>query len=303
MDRLERRIRRHVLDSLPAAGRAHLADDDLAGLLIEYGTWRDRFVSPARRAVKVSRELAGRQEATTYASHLAVLQAKLETGTDITTHLSERVRDPFANTAAPKLEHRSDRDALLSDWGIHHLHLTNRANAVTIPRGRDVLLAAFTEATAYLITIVAHPTATDGWATQDIFDIVARNWPSEGLVHQVKDVVGLSQQYSDHDRRALRNAGVATFMEVDGKVYAPGRLGQTTAGTPMMITRGVNELMWKLKSWRDDFDGMLSKASDINDFVYWTPAVQAPLPGFEEYAGFAGAASGGPVFVAAARIV
>jgi hypothetical protein len=254
------------------------------------------------RTVKFSNELSSSSAAAQFASALEVLKTKLEAGTDITPHLSERVIDPFINTRAPGLEHRTDRDSLLSDWGLHHLHLTDRPNATRVKRGDHVLLTAFTDDTAYFVTIVAHATATGGWSTQDIFNILARNWEKEGLVQPLKPFVGLGDKHSDDDRRQLRNAGITTFMEVDGQVYAPGRLGQTTGGTPMMITRRVNDTMWKLKPWRDDFDGMLSRCG-ISEHVYWTPRIELTLRGFEEWAGFSATLSSGHVFVPAARII
>jgi hypothetical protein len=58
VDRLERIICRHVLDSMPPSAQTHLQGKRVADLLIEYGTWRDRFVAPVPRTVKFSRELS-----------------------------------------------------------------------------------------------------------------------------------------------------------------------------------------------------------------------------------------------------
>lgn len=302
VDRLERMISRHVLESMPSSAQTHLADKRVSDLLIEYGTWRDRFVSPTPRTVKLSRELKASPKATKYQAGLDTLKAKLEAGADISAHLSDRMNDPFSNTKAPSLEHRSDRDTLLSDWGLHHLHLTDRPNASTVKRGDDVLLAAFTDSTAYFVTIVPHPTKQEGWARQDVFDILARNWAKDNVVLPLKNAVGIHNKYSDDDLRSLRNSGITSFMAVDGRVYASGRLGQTAAGTPMMITRRVNDTMWHLKPWRDDFDDALAKAG-ISEPAYWTPATQLTVPGFEEWAGFSATLSTGPIFVRAARIV
>ena len=94
----------------------HLDPLPISDLLCEYQTWRYRFVAPVPRTVHVARELKTSEVGKVYAAELAILRAKLEAGEDVTQHLSNRIHDPFTNTAAPKMEHRTDRDALLSIW-------------------------------------------------------------------------------------------------------------------------------------------------------------------------------------------
>jgi hypothetical protein len=302
VDRLEKKIARHVLKSMPGADE-QLADQPTRVLLTEYRTWRDRFVAPVARTVKVSRELAKGPFGATYATEISILKAKIEAGDDIAPHLSERIQDPFSNRAAPNMEHRSDRDGLLSIGGRHHLHLTDRPNAKTIRRGDDVLIAAFIGDTSYFVAIVPHPTKDRGWATQDIFNSLARNWPNAGIVLQSKTAIGLTRQLNDEERRALHNAGVTTMMEVDGKVYVPGRLGQMSDGTPAAIARAVMGDMWQLTRCREDFEGTLRSVTPIPEFAYWTPDIDVRLRGFEEYFGFSTKAPSGHLFVPIGRII
>jgi hypothetical protein len=282
---LEEHVRQHVLGAMPDAERAGLASLRLNDLLIEYRTWRGRFIPPQPRSVHWSDELRSSPGAETYREALDVLERKVEEGEDLTPHLSGLVHRPFDNVAAPALEHRTDRDALLADWGIHHLHLSSRLKKGVAARGDDVLLAIFTERDAFFVGIRPHPKHAN-WAAEEIFAIVVANWPEDGLVHELRGVVGLSQQYSDDDRRALRNAGINMMMEIDGKVFAPGPLGQTIAGTPLGVTRAVQALMWELGAWRKDFDGCLAQVPDALPDAKWRPGIHAPRPGFEEYCGF-----------------
>lgn len=73
--------------------------------------------------------------------------ARFEAGNDLAPHLSARVHNPFKNTAAPALEHRTDRDSLLADWGVHHLHVSARMRKGVAARGDGVLLGVFRRTT------------------------------------------------------------------------------------------------------------------------------------------------------------
>lgn len=282
---LEEDVRQHVLGAMPDAERAGLASLRLSDLLIEYQTWRGRFIPPQPRSVHWSNELRSSPEVETYCEALDVLERKVEDGKDLTPHLSSLVHRPFDNVDAPVLEHRTDRDALLADWGIHHLHLSSRLKKGVAVRGDDVLLAMFTEHDAFFVSIRPHPKNAN-WAAKEIFAIVARNWPNDGLVHDVPWVIGLTREYSDDDHRALRNAGFNTALEIDGKVFAPGPLGQTLAGTPLSVTRAVQALMRELSAWSKDFAGRLAQVSDAPPNAKWRPGIHSPRPGFEEYCGF-----------------
>ncbi|MGC1852115.1 MAG: hypothetical protein WA687_06720 [Solirubrobacterales bacterium] len=116
---------------------------------------------------------------------------------------------------------------------------------------------------------------------------------------ELKGVIGLSQQYDDDDRAKLRKAGLSGPVEVDGKVYSLlASLGQTTAGTPIEATRGMQKLMWALREWEKDFRGKLRSAG-ANPYSYWLPKIESPIPGFEEHAGFSHAGN----FVGVGRII
>lgn len=295
VDRLERVAKRHVLRSIPAEGLAHLEGLSLANLLIEYRVLRGRFVAPVPRTVHVSRELRSSRKASAHRTVLNGLITKIEDGVDLTPHLSRRIVRPFRSVTPTEPSRRSDRDLLLGEWGVHHLHLSLelRRDGMT-ERSKDVLFAVFDDENAYLIGIFAHPDEAN-WAAEDIFAVMVRNWPNAGLVHQAHGVIGLSQHHSDEDRLKLRNSGISNIMEIDGKVFMPGRLGQTTAGTPIQATREVNNLMWQLRAWRENAQARLDKTEGVPAGAYWFAAIHQALPGFEEYCGFATASTFVPV--------
>lgn len=282
VDRLERLVRRHILAALPDDGRPELAAASLSDLLIAYRSWRNRFVRPVPREVHRSPELANHVNAALHCQAIDAIEQKLTAGQDVTPHLSRAV-------------HRLGRDPLLADWGIHHLHLSTTLDPDGFAeRTGDVLLVACTQTAAYLLDVRTHERDGDNWAAESIFAILVRNWPRSGLVQPLKSVTGLAQHYTDAERRTLRQAGVANLLEIDGRVYVPGRFGQTTAGTPIEATRATNAFMWELRDWREsDPYERLEQVDKAPVGGYWTPAVHVVEAGFEEWAGF----RAGAVFV------
>ena len=69
--------------------------------------------------------------------------------------------------------------------------------------------------------------------------------------------VKLACAISEDEHMQLRKGGVATLMEVDGRVVLPG-LGMTTAGTPARVTVRVNKIAWALTDLREHLDARLS---------------------------------------------
>jgi hypothetical protein len=273
-----------VLRSVPADAVAPLEPLTFANLLIEYRVWRHRFVAPVPRKVVISQELR-KSGAGVYQAAFDVIKQKIEHGGDLTPYLSTLIHQPFRNASPTR---QGNRDYLLSDWGVHHLHLATelRANG-TSERTKDVMFAMFVQDTAYLMCLYPHPKEAN-WADEDVFAIVVRNWPNANLVHRSLSGVTMVSKPSSEGRLKLREAGVMTPMEIDGKLYVPGNFGLTTAGTPIHLTREVNQLMWNLRGWRDgDPLERLRNTQGVRHDAYWTAAVHAPVPGFEEYGGFA----------------
>jgi hypothetical protein len=287
VDRLRDGIRLHVLEVMPSEGRSMLEELRLDGLLVEYRTWRGRFISPIPRKVSLSHEL---QTLDRHRPAIAALASKFERGEDVTAHLSHRIHEPFKNLRAPALQHRTDRDSLLADWGIHHLHLGG------LRRGDEVLFVFVTDDVAYFIDVKRHP-KYENWAAKEIFATMVRNWPDAGLATELANLRPLSTP-TDADRLALRDAGTLSLVDVGDKVYLPGRLGQTTAGTPVDVTREVDALLRRLAAFHPDPDRSITAAAiaapAVDDDLpqpppnaTWFPLIDIVQRGFEEHCGFA----------------
>jgi hypothetical protein len=157
------------------------------------------------------------------------------------------------------LSHRKDLDLLLNDWGIHDLHISSNIEADGfVRRGGPVIFAIFKSDRAYFIDIMQHR----DWAREHIIRVILENWPNDGLVNEIKGVVGLSRSYSDDERAKIRAAGISTFVEIDGHVYMPA-LGITTAGTSTVVSMRAMRILRALKDFDQQMKGTPTKIIDI----------------------------------------
>ncbi len=285
VERLESRIRRHITEAMPAKP-GYIEEQTLSSLLIDYRVWRGRFVEPRPRRLHLSREHQKSQSSKEHSAALAAIESKITNGEDLNPHLSTRTARPVGGASADPLSQRGDRDLLLAAWGVHHLHLSTEPwrNGFNERTG-DVLFVVFRACDAYALGVFRHP-RHENWAAEEIFAVMARNWPEAGLVLAAEYATGLSQEYSDPARLELREAGMNTSLLVDGKVYSPSGIGMTLDGSPLQAVRESNALIWELKRWREDPDRLLGEVEGVPSSAYWLPAIQAPVPGFEEYCGF-----------------
>lgn len=250
VDRLEELIRRHLLGELGRDASGDLTGATLASLVITYLNWRSRFIPARPRDVHLATELVASSKYTKHRVAVDELVRKMHAGEDLTPHLSRAVATAYVPQAfrPPKRHRRADLDLLVAEWDIHHLHVsTTIADDGFVERGDDLLFGHFAEHDAYLIGIFPH----GSWATKEIVRVCVRNWPSAEIFPEARGVLSLAKPDADDDTRLrLRQAGVTSFLEIDGKVYMPQ--GQTTAGTPMHATQSSNQLMHALRELREN---------------------------------------------------
>jgi hypothetical protein len=301
VEELEELIRERISTKMPTQP-GYLEDQSLVHLMIDYRTWRGRFVRPGPRKVHRSFEMNKSLRSARHAGVLVEIEAKLIAGEDINGHLSTRIENALGADVSPSesLQKRRDRDLLLAEWGIHHLHLSTRAHKRKrgfFERTDDVLFAVFQDSDAYLLGIYRHP-EHENWAAEEVFAVLVRNWPEAGLVNESEFANGLAQDFSDEDRLALRSFGVNTGLKVDGKIYSPGGLGMSLDGTPLETVMVAQQVMWELEQCRKDPAGWLAGVQGVPSSAEWRPHLHTPVPGFVEYAGFLA----GSTFVPAGRL-
>ena len=95
-------------------------------------------------------------------------------------------------------------------------------------RDDPLLFAMFMPSKAYLLDIGTH----DSFADDQLVKIAVSNWPSDELFLEMKGILGLRSggRRSSEDRRQLRGAGIASFVQIGDRVFSPPG-GISTAGT------------------------------------------------------------------------
>lgn len=202
-------------------------------LLITYLTWQHRSIPSEPRSLLTTDRFDRRRAEIdgTARRRLHRLLAIIETGRDLTPYLSRRVVTAWADHH-PKTpaQHHKHLDSLLFGWGIHHLHL------LTPGRGDELLLGIFSDDEALLIDVGDHEDFDDETL---VVDAIRR---APHLFHSLQPDISLVTDVAGH-HADLRNHGISTMFEVDGRVYAPRGIGLSVAGTPLEATRSSNRVM------------------------------------------------------------
>jgi hypothetical protein len=252
----EKDIREHVLANLPhdPGQEQELAALDAFELLIIFRNWQNRFVRVQPWRVHRSAALTTNPFSTdpTYQPALEQIVEILSKGQDVTPHLSRGVRHAYqsANTNQIPLGRRQDLDLLLNDWGVHHLHLSTRLGADGfVKRTEHLLFATFGSQDAYLIDIMKH----GDWTREHVLEVMIKEWPEAGLAHELKGVVRLAARTTEAEREMLRNSGINSPFEFEGKFYIPKK-GLTSAGTSVPMTMEVNRVAHSIRWFRNELD-------------------------------------------------
>lgn len=239
-------LRAYVLSTLPHEKGAHeeLEADSTSELLIHYFNWYCRLVPQARRRVHKSRELKRKLQDSPTATRRAIreIEEDISRGNDLTRYLSRGIRYGYISrkNAPKKHKDRRDRDLMLYDWGLHHLHLSTIVDRdAFVVRTEDLLFVGFLAKDAYLIDVAPH----GSWYLRSLLETIVLNWPRSGLLTSMKGVTGLTTTYTEQEGLELREAGVAANMlEFQGGVWVP-RDFVTTAGTSGRATRRADFIL------------------------------------------------------------
>jgi len=246
---------RHMMCALPIDPSATMRELDFRSLHQVYATWRGRVPAAHARRVHVSHELLANPDRAGYGDGLAAVVRDIALGNNLRRRMSTAIEHAYAPHGAPLLARRRrlrHLDRLLADWGIHHLHLhsePHRTRPAFTRRSPHVLLAAIRPHDAYLIDIRAHESDGANWSELAILETVVRNWPDAGILQAANYATGLKGgNWSDEDRRALREAGVSTGIEIDGRVWSAS--GQGATGIPQPVATHCMGVSWILMGYQ-----------------------------------------------------
>lgn len=238
---LKESARQWVLTNLPydrgdAALAAYLTGLDAHDLLVVFHNWMSRLVKPQPRVVYQSAAYRSNPLTAQRASDLALLVADIEQGCDLKKYLS---RDIARAPAGVPGDRRPDLDPMLNDWGVHHLHISSVVDVDGfVRRDGPLLFVVFKPDAAYFIDIMSHL----DWTRDHVLEVLASEWPTSGVIHEVKGVERLAWPVTEDDRRILRKNQINAWFEFGGKVFAPAG-GVSAAGTTVAATRATDRLL------------------------------------------------------------
>ncbi len=223
---------------------------------IHFGVHR-RLVSPNPRQILKSKDFACSPK---YQGALDQIERIIQDGDDLTPYLSTKIKEVDYN------------DALLNDWGIHHLHLGTKVELNGfMNRTGPLLYCRFEEDNVYFIAILPHGSLT----MQKLIKTVHQNWPeslSQFRAHGFK-----GSQLTDKEIKELRrkNANYCLEVEPDISYLFPGG-GTTPVGTNATDAIRASYLLEQIRQAEQDlidmFPGIEERAKQRGKF-FPDPAV------------------------------
>lgn len=186
-------------------------------LLAQYFYVVERMIPEIPRSVHFSSELSTNLTGmdSKWANFVQNIKQHFEDGRDVLKFLSKGA-----------LNARS-QDGLLTDFGIHHLHLGNkRSESETFVERSDYLLFVFIESSnVYFLDLRRHPNANIpgdyGWSDQDYLKIMQSNWPEVLRKYSLKRATGTI--VSDEQKKTLQELNINVISSFGGEaIFSPG---------------------------------------------------------------------------------
>ncbi len=176
------------------------AEKKIDDVCLKFFNLNRRFIQQKVRRIEKSKEFICPAQ---FQKNLNKLEERIKNGEDLT---------PFLSRFIFKLDFR---DALLNDWGVHHLHLGELKDPKKLSEGHnEVLYAYFTDTTAYFIQIMTHK----DWYQPETINTLHNNWPD--LIKSYKLDSSIKGESDEVKIRKWRQGGVSTAISTpDGTTY------------------------------------------------------------------------------------
>jgi hypothetical protein len=228
-----------------------LSNDKIA---ILYFALQQRIIEIKPRNVLISQEFLCPQE---LEAGLELIKNKILNGENIRPNQSRLLK---------KID---NKDGLLFDWDIHHLHLgTNIESDGFVNRTGPLLYVRFDDENAYLLNVESH----GAWTMQKLLKIIHRNWPQSIENFRINDAISLSTNFSDEDLKDLRGAQINSLIEVaPGAIYIGpgwGIVGSGDSGKAVMNQLEHRRELIKLENQlKNNTENFISPVFENLDFI------------------------------------
>ncbi|MNG96012.1 hypothetical protein D3C81_212890 [compost metagenome] len=227
--------------------------------------FRCRYIAPLPRKIALSNAFPKASLPPSAQRGLSSLLRKFTTGENVNPYQGRGliIRN---DTSGSKKHARTD--LLYADWNMLHFHLSDEI----IPSGQF-----FSKPADYLafcmiggdvvavVDVLPHPDRA-GFANTDLFATLANSWPQYIAQYELNGILA-GNTFSSSDISQLREAGVTTFIEHDGKVYMGPGGGITSAGTSLRVGRSSDYL-------RDTADMLANMVDDPHGQFQMHPVIK-----------------------------
>lgn len=244
----------------------------LSSPLLRWLDFRCRYVDPIPRPVAYSCKFPKVNLPASAASGLASLVEKFKSGEDVNPYQGRGL--VLRNDISGSKRH-TRTDLLYADWNLLHFHLSNEP----IPSGQffskpsDYLAFCLVGSNvAAVVDVLPHPDRS-GFANTELFETMAKSWPAYIEQFRLKGISG-ERELSTLDISQMREAGLSTFSQYNGKLYMSPGGGITSAATPLRL----NDIHSHL---RRNVRALATMIDDPTGQVRTTPRIQQiPAPEF-----------------------
>jgi hypothetical protein len=206
---------------LRAAGYPAPSGEPAHDVCFRYYNWKKRSISSGPRKVVEAKDFSAPAD---LKAGVDLVREKFEKGQDLRPHLSRRIADLNYD------------NALLDDWGIHHLHLGTTIDSFGfVPRTGPDLFAKVEADQVYFLAVLGH----GQWSNQLLVEILHSQFSDSIKQFRLPGfVVDVQIVPSDAEVRALRKGNVSTIIRTrDGALYAPLGGGITTSGLSAQVAQ------------------------------------------------------------------
>ncbi|OCS82248.1 hypothetical protein [Caryophanon tenue] len=207
-------------------------------LLRAFFNLTDKSISIQKRKVYLSTELKNKQLPKPYGHYLKQVIQKFKEGQNLIPHLSIKAVKPH------------QKDLLLYDWGIHHLHLGDTLNPNGfIKRSDYILFFVLKENEVYLIDVTKHKLEDrTEFSQQQLLQILKNNWPFLLTPFQLKNITNLSKKFTDKELSIIRKNGGMALVEIDNIIFRSMGGGISTAKTNLDHTIRADKIVKILRT-------------------------------------------------------
>ncbi|NFI03471.1 hypothetical protein FC959_03475 [Clostridium botulinum] len=205
-----------------------------------------------------------------YIEILLKFKESFENGIDMNGHLSTAIYCSDMSIKDKKASnYRNSRDYLLDDWGIYHIHLSEKEaknkKEMHCNRSEYLLFVKVINNEVYFIDILNH-NEKNLFAKQELLETMDRNWHFILDGYMLTEVESISK-LTDNEIDKTRRNGCLLAYKINGKVYTCIGGGLTSAGTNIMHTNYADKILDDMnfieEYFRDNYMSIKNEVEDI----------------------------------------